>query len=286
MPPRSSSSPLTFNEGKACDAVIREIERRKNATRLNIWSPEQRGDPDPIEFVFDIDEETYALEHTGIEPFAGHIHLSAQAGTHVDPIVKSVTHRLPTADHYELHLPAGALRPFRGKALQNVQRALADFVIAIAPTLPLAQPGRYVTPVAKHIVPDVPFEVSVHRNSTLGIQPPFSVIHLVDGSLETQRENRIREACARKFPKLAAWRAKAGARTVLVLEDNDIQLTNPELVWHAYMRHLSFAQSRTRSLYGNEASERPMCLALQPSRLLRRLAASSNETAESSAQRV
>jgi hypothetical protein len=117
-----------------------------------------------------------------------------------------------------------------------VQQALSDFVIGVAPTLPLAQPGRYVTPVVKHTVPGVPFEVSVHRESTLGIQRPFAVVHLVDSSLEQKREDRIREACARKFPKLAAWRAKAGARTVLVLEDNDIQLTNPERVWQAYLQ--------------------------------------------------
>lgn len=234
MPPRTSTSPLAFHEGKVCDAVIREIERREGQARQSLWSPEQNGDADPVEFVLDIGTQKYAVEHTGIEPFAGHIHMSAQAITHVEPIVAAITGRLPTSDHYELQIPAGAMRLLRGKALGVVQTALADFVIATAPSLPLAQPGRYVTPVVKHSVPGVPFPVMLHRVTTLGIKPPFSVTHVVDGAtLETQREERVREACERKFPKLAAWGRKANARTVLVLEDNDIQLTNPELVWAA-----------------------------------------------------
>ncbi len=49
-----------------------------------------------------------------------------------------------------------------------------------------------------------------------------------------ERKARLREACARKFPKLAAWKREAGARTVLVLEDNDIQLSNPQVIYDAH----------------------------------------------------
>lgn len=97
--PRTSTSPLTFHEGKACDAVIRELERRNGALRSNLWSPELQGDADPVEFVFDIGSTLFAIEHTGIEPFAGRIHMSAQAGTHVEPIVAAVTDHLPMSDH-------------------------------------------------------------------------------------------------------------------------------------------------------------------------------------------
>jgi hypothetical protein len=40
------------------------------------------------------------------------------------------------------------------------------------------------------------------------------------------RIKRIRRACLKKFPKLAEWKA-LGARTVLILEGVDDQLTNP-----------------------------------------------------------
>lgn len=41
-------------------------------------------------------------------------------------------------------------------------------------------------------------------------------------------------ACEKKFPKLAAWQSQ-GARTVLILEDNDIQNTGEHLVADALL---------------------------------------------------
>jgi hypothetical protein len=48
------------------------------------------------------------------------------------------------------------------------------------------------------------------------------------------RREPIERACRKKYPKLAAWRA-AGARTVLVLEDNDIQVSNANVVAEALL---------------------------------------------------
>ena len=80
--------------------------------------------------------------------------------------------------------------------------------------------------------PGVPFEVSLHRWKTVIPPDRFQISHTVTVTdLESARELRIREACAWKFPKLDAWRSGSGARTVLVLEDNDIQLTNPQNVF-------------------------------------------------------
>jgi hypothetical protein len=233
MTPRISTSPLRYHEGKACDAVLRVLEQRRGAQRAGLWSPEKTGDPDPVELVCDIGATRFAIEHTGIEPFSGHIHMTAQAGTHLQPIIDRVSGNLPTADRYELHIPVAGLQPLKGRHLATVQDALADFVIQKAPSLPLGTPFRYVTPITKHAVPGVPFPVSVHRLPTLGIQERFAIIQLVDGSLETRREARLVETCRKKFPKLARWRAKAGARSVLVLEDNDMILTNHEKVWQA-----------------------------------------------------
>lgn len=46
---------------------------------------------------------------------------------------------------------------------------------------------------------------------------------------------RIRRACDKKFPKLAEWKRSDGARTILLLEDNDLQLTNQSVVGDKYM---------------------------------------------------
>jgi hypothetical protein len=48
------------------------------------------------------------------------------------------------------------------------------------------------------------------------------------------RRERIERACRKKYPKLAAWSA-AGARTIFVLEDNDIQLSNESAVAEALL---------------------------------------------------
>ena len=108
---------LRFNEGKACDAVLRRLEAREGAPRVNLRSPERERHPVPVELACEINGRLFAIEHTGIEPFAG---------------------------------------------------------------------------------------------------------HMVEANHEAERIDRIREACQRKFPRLARWKCDYGARTVLVLEENDI----------------------------------------------------------------
>jgi hypothetical protein len=53
--------------------------------------------------------------------------------------------------------------------------------------------------------------------------------------LEDSRNDRIERACKRKFPKLAVWKTR-GARTVLILEGVDDQLTNPVDVAKSVLR--------------------------------------------------
>jgi hypothetical protein len=55
------------------------------------------------------------------------------------------------------------------------------------------------------------------------------------GKVAEGRRERMRQACERKFPKLHKWKANQHARTVLVLEDNDIQLTNHAIVAETYV---------------------------------------------------
>lgn len=229
-----SSTTLRTHEGKSCDAVIRLLERRYGRTRTRLWSPERARDADPVEFMFELGAVCFAMEHTVIEPYAGHIQASAQWPTHGQVIVDLVAGRLPPGETYELHLPVGAFVGLKGSGLRHVQQALADFVVEAAPGLPIAPPGRYVTPIQKYQLPGVPFPVAIHRVAQLWAAEPFTIVQLVDHGLEQQRELRLRQACAKKFPKLAEWKRKAGARAVLVLEVNEINLTNPEKVWAAY----------------------------------------------------
>jgi hypothetical protein len=143
--------------------------------------------------------------------------------------------RLPTTEDYELQIPVKATQGLRSRDLQRIQTALARWIEPIAPTLPSAPLGRYVTPIQRVTPPEVPFEVSLHRTATGGRPGHFRITHMV-ADLEEARANRLRETCERKFPKLAVWRQNAGAHTVLILEENDIQLTNAQVVFEAFTR--------------------------------------------------
>jgi hypothetical protein len=226
---------LHFNEGKACDAVLRRLEAREGAPRTNLRSPERERHPVPVELACEINGRLFAIEHTGIEPFAGHMQLEAEAGVHFRPIEAMVAGRLPPNEHFELHMPVKATHDLKGAALRRVHEIIAAWIVATAPTLQIARLGRYVTPIRWVTLPGVPFPVTLHRTTTEGFPPHFSLRHMVEANHEAERIDRMREACQRKFPKLARWKRDYGARTVLVLEENDIQLTNQQVVADALL---------------------------------------------------
>jgi len=69
---------LTYNEGKVCDAIVRYPEARHGVHRAELHSPEEEHHSDPVELVWKLASQPYALEHTGIEPFEGHVHRRAR----------------------------------------------------------------------------------------------------------------------------------------------------------------------------------------------------------------
>lgn len=75
-----------FNEGKACDAVIRRIEAREGHTRTELRFPEREHHSAPVELTCRIGHHLFAFEHTSIEPFERLTELEAKAGAHFKPI--------------------------------------------------------------------------------------------------------------------------------------------------------------------------------------------------------
>jgi len=240
---------LRFNEGKACDAILRRLEAREGARRTNVRSPERDRHPAPVELVCEIGDRLFAIEHTGIEPFFGHMQLEAEAGVHVKPIEAMVAGRLPPNEHFELHLPVKATRGLKGNALRRVHEIIASWIIETAPALPIARFGRYVTPTRWVTLPAVPFPVMLHRTTTEGFPARFTIRHTVEADHEAERVKRIREACQRKYPKLARWKREYAAHTVLVLEENDIQLTNQQVVADALLEVEQTMSNRPDEVY-------------------------------------
>jgi hypothetical protein len=134
--------------------------------------------------------------------------------------------------------------------VRRIQQALVDWVKATAPKLRARCYADYrKTPVGPATVPDVPFPIAPHRfEPALVPGHHFQLTHLVKNG-EPQRNDRIRGAVERKFPKLAARKRDANARTILVLEDNDIQLTDQAIVTETYLPLLMGRTDRPDETY-------------------------------------
>lgn len=239
---------LTYNEGKVCDAIVRYLEARDDAYRTELYSPEEEHHSDPGELVWKLASQLYALEHTGIEPFEGHVQLEAEAKRQFDPIKEMLAGTLPPGV-IELHVPAKAMQGMKKPAIREIQKAIADWVKATAPTLAMRRYSDYIGDVGPVTVPGLPFKLKLLRFETMGSPDRLQIVHSVIEDRGMARTDRIRRACDKKFPKLAAWKEREGARTILVLEDNDIQLTNQVVVAETVLPIASGRADRPDEIY-------------------------------------
>jgi len=224
---------LTFNEGKCCAAIMQLIEQREGSKASCVLSPEVTRHAAPVEMAFDIGPKTYAVEHTGIEPFAGFMQMSAEAKWRLTPIEDAVRNRLGQGVTFQLAIPVGALAVQKGADLRDAQNTITDWVVSAARTLTEAPVlrGSARTPAFRNT--EHPFSMRLDRLSRELPGRNFYIVHsTTEQSLEQARRQRLRLACQKKLPKLQKW-SQSGARSVLILEDNDIAATNETLVFEA-----------------------------------------------------
>jgi hypothetical protein len=230
-----------YNEGKALDAVLRFIEARDNAIRENDGrSPDDPKDPDPdpmrrVDYVCTVGHTLYALEHTGIEPFSNQIELGVHNEKLFGPIVERFDHR-SDREIWDLIVPVDASAGLTVNDVGKVQDALIKWIEANAGRIPVAPLyDRRANPPLGESVAGVPFRFSLHRASLEGpcyspLWGRFRRIVVAPVDLEQQRAARLKTASESKFPKLAKWKQDSVARTILVLEEEDLWLTNHFLV--------------------------------------------------------
>jgi hypothetical protein len=211
-----------FNEGKACDAVVRWIEQREGSSRVQVSFPEAEGHPAPVELTCVIGNHRFAFEHTGIEPFEGQIELEVKAN--FAPLRQRFSTIIPRGEYWELKVPVHAMTRLKQRCHSPAISKLFDWISSEAPMLELAPLGRYGQSATRQADVIVPFDVILSRNSLPSVPGFLSVVHLVP-TLDQSRDLRIERACEKKFGKLAAWKAQS-TKTVLVFEENDDQLTN------------------------------------------------------------
>jgi hypothetical protein len=223
-----------YNEGKALDAVIRFIEARDHAPRENDGrSPDDLNDPDEqrrVDYICAVGQTLYAFEHTGIEPFPNQIKFADHNQKLFDPIIKRFDHRADQ-EIWDLYVPVEASAGLTGDEIGEVQNALIKWIEANARHIPVARRyGRHANAPLGESASGVPFRFSLHRTispaTSSSLCGRFFLGPIAPGNLEEQRVLRLQIACVRKYPKLAKWKRDSGARTVLVLEEDDLWLTN------------------------------------------------------------
>ncbi|MGA8612730.1 MAG: hypothetical protein WB760_13750 [Xanthobacteraceae bacterium] len=232
-----------YNEGKAIDAVLRQIEARENSLRFDDGrSPDDLRDADPerrVDYVCSVGKQLYAFEHTGIEPFPNQIEVEVHNRNLFRPIMEQFDNRTSDAEYWELHHPVEASIGLSEAKIKQIQSALINWIDANITKLPLTRYGnKYPYPALREAIPGVPFNLSLYRwslgdfeNSPLGGR--LQRCPCVTGDVEKARLVRLQKACEDKFFKLAKWKRDEGAQTVLILEENDLSLTNPERVYNA-----------------------------------------------------
>jgi hypothetical protein len=228
---------MKYNEGKACEAIVRHLEDREGSLRSNLLRPEEAHTA-PVDLVCEIGRRLFAIEHTGIEPFDGLVKLNNQAPEQLKPI-EAISAIVPPNEVWELQVPALAFQRLRKQRnITTIQTALKNWITRVAPALAKRRYGDYRRPLVQPpgSIPDVPFEVRLYRFEC----PPevggrMQTVHIFQGDLNASRKQRMSRACKKKFPKLAWWKNNKNARTILLLEDADIFLTNEIIVAETYL---------------------------------------------------
>jgi hypothetical protein len=227
---------LSFDQDRVCEAIIRHLEAREGHPRADVCLRDQgmdiAGVDARVEMTFRIGSQLYALEHTGIEPFDGFVEMNNEADRLFEPLRKSLAGLFDPGSTYDLTIQLHALR---GRKMDDVKKrhdALRQWVLDTAPTMPKRPYGDLRGGQADGTVMDMP--VTLRRWASMSFPGNFMIRHSVQ-KIEESRAARIERACGKKLPKLDVWRRIEKARTVLVLEENDIQTTNVPLVCDSYL---------------------------------------------------
>ena len=130
------------NQGRACDAVVRILEALSGLERAGIAYPELNGEPGPVDLIFDLGGEQYALEHTLIEPFEGQIRFESLFSKLIAPVTEKLAHDLPKPGVYELFFPIDTRLNVGQDQLDAYRAVLIQWVRKHALALHAENPNR------------------------------------------------------------------------------------------------------------------------------------------------
>lgn len=229
------------NEGKACDAVVKLLEERIGKQRGEISHPEKNRIGPPVELRLKLGAQEYAVEHTLIEAFPHQIQLDQEFGHFIEPVIDELSGTLPGPGVYHIYFPIDARLGVNANQLDEVRREFIEWVREQAHRLHEKNPDQPTRDRNPHGFddryqakpPGFDYEVTLQREAHWSLSPQHDGVLLpmrfAPEDVEKQRPARLRKALEDKCPKLQRCKEE-GARTVLVLEDHDISLSNHVLI--------------------------------------------------------
>jgi hypothetical protein len=230
------------NERTACDAVARALERLAGATRTNAYSPEDRGAAAPVEYVFDLGGVQYAIEHTIVEAFSGQIRTGVDFGSFIEPIKAALDHHMPPPGRFLLVF---AIDPGKGMKPREILAAQRDIIAWVEkegaelhreyPEQPskIRKPSGFRNERKATIAGiELLLQRETHWAEPETVHGRLFIQRFAPKDYETLRAERVEKAMAKKLPKLKVWKDN-GARSVLVLENGDISLSNHVVILEA-----------------------------------------------------
>jgi hypothetical protein len=247
-------SKFADNEGKCCDAVLRVLEKRVGEKRSNMFFPERQQHSAPVELVCMIGPAQYAVEHTKLEPYERQMQDSVFFINALGSLEKSVIGLLPKDAFFRLTMQPGAFDGLTKRQVDTVREKIEQWIISIAPSL---KPTRYRTDIRRNVIDRM--EVALYATIPLGaLGGVLRIARYEPPNLEGLRRKNLQRSLEKKLPKLQHW-SRDGFSTVLVLESEDIALTNHQLVLDALRRclpnrftcptHIFFVEASTPTWY-------------------------------------
>jgi hypothetical protein len=232
---------MADNQGQVCDAIVRVLEAHSGLAHSEVEHPEKTGDPGPVDLVFCLGAQQYALEHTKIEAFAGQLQHDAVFGEFIAPVTAELRKDMPKPGTYELLFPIDSRLNARKAELDDLQVSLITWVKAKAQAFreehPIRQDRDHCPRGIRQTITEqlegFPYHVTLIRE----LHWAESDVHdgvifagrIAPDDLEALRRERIQIALEKKHKKLQHWKNN-GASSLLVLESDDIALTNHALV--------------------------------------------------------
>jgi hypothetical protein len=181
----------------------------------------------PLDAVVYTDGATIAVEHTLHQTFPDQVQQALRFAPLME-LCRGLSGQLPGPGRYELSVSASELQGHRDVDLNS----LSAWIRTAAPTLTPGRTWHGATNVLRAGPPTLPFSVSLLRTEQWeGV--PEGTLHLrwpIDfEALSTARLRQMGSSLQRKLPKLEEHRAPGGL-TLLIFENQDIQLVNADIV--------------------------------------------------------